>query len=199
LRETFPDAGPYRYVILESDIEADERPGALAKGDLGTLDRKLPPRDARPYHCAERATSSPADPRLRELLPPGPHPRLSGKRYAESSPRRAQAVTKLGCDFKRPSGGTPSSVFLARSGVGSSSHPPICHRRHEGSKQYSPSTDPSGETPAPKIQGRRRLRTVSDGRGRPTRQLVGSVFDHWPQWLVALRLVGRPSARQFWF
>jgi hypothetical protein len=57
---------------------------------------------------------------------------------AEAAAGRTQAVTGRGREFQRLAGRPPSSVFLARSGVGPSSHPLIRHRRHGGSKLYSP-------------------------------------------------------------
>ena len=129
----------------------------------------LSTRDAGPRDPAKRTALAAPGPRLCFLLSPGPHPRLSGKRYAESPPDRAQAVTKRGCDFKRPNGRTPSSVFLARSGVRPSS--PICHRGHGGSKQYSPEyrsvrRDPGAEDPRSADAPHRFCRTEVDQLGR---------------------------------
>ena len=79
LREAFPEAGPYRYVILDrdskfdarrhhvpeghgSEAQTDERPGALAEWHRGKMGGKLPARDARPCHRAERTASPPARP-----------------------------------------------------------------------------------------------------------------------------------------
>jgi hypothetical protein len=70
LREAFPEAAPYRYVILDRDSIFDanvvtflkatglrpKRTGVqapLAKRNRGKMDRKLPPRDARSRHRAE--------------------------------------------------------------------------------------------------------------------------------------------------
>jgi hypothetical protein len=77
LREAFPEAGPYRYVILDRDAkfdatvvtflkatgaetEADEHPIALAKWNRGKVGWKLPSRDAGPCHRSGRTTPTPA-------------------------------------------------------------------------------------------------------------------------------------------
>jgi len=84
LREAFPEAGPYRYAIFDRDStfndevvtflratglkpKRTECTGALAKWNCGKMGGKLPARDPRPRDRAERTTSSPGDPRLREL------------------------------------------------------------------------------------------------------------------------------------
>ena len=63
LREAFPEAGPYRYVILDrdtkfdaevisflkstgSEADADKRSSTVAERNRGKVDRKLPPRVA---------------------------------------------------------------------------------------------------------------------------------------------------------
>jgi len=78
---------------------------------------KLPPRDAGPCHPTERAASPPADPGLRELLPPGPGSRFPRKGRAEPAARRAEAVAPGDGDIEPTSGRSPSSIFLGRSGV----------------------------------------------------------------------------------
>lgn len=50
-----------------AEAETDERAGALAEWNCGKMDWKLPARDPGPYRRAERTTSAPIDPRLREL------------------------------------------------------------------------------------------------------------------------------------
>jgi hypothetical protein len=92
-REAFPEAGPYRYAILDHDskfdadviaflqatglqAEAHECSGAVAKRDCGTLGGKLRPRDSRPCHRAQRTTPAAAHSRLRELPPQRPDSRF---------------------------------------------------------------------------------------------------------------------------
>jgi hypothetical protein len=96
LREAFPEAGPYRYVILDPRFEiqcrcdgllegnrfgaeAHECSGTLAKWDRRAVGGKLPPRDPRPYHRSERTTSAAADSRLCELPPRRSDSRIPGK------------------------------------------------------------------------------------------------------------------------
>jgi len=70
LRETFPEAGPYRYIIFDHDskfnghvirlltatgltTKADQHPGILAERNCGTMGWKLPSRDVGPNDTAK--------------------------------------------------------------------------------------------------------------------------------------------------
>jgi hypothetical protein len=79
---------------------------------------KLPARDPGPCHRAERTTSPPADPRLRELPPRRPHSRLPGKGYAKPAASRAEARCELNRGFNATIGRPPPSLLLARGGIG---------------------------------------------------------------------------------
>jgi hypothetical protein len=87
LREAFPEAASYRYVILDRDSKFDDevdhtsesggpatqthqRPVALAEWLGGAVGGQLPARDSGPRHCAQRTPSPSADWRLRELSSP---------------------------------------------------------------------------------------------------------------------------------
>ena len=105
LREAFPEAGPYRYAILDHDSKFDADVVAFQKAtglepkrtsvqapwqkrDRRTLGGKLPPRDTRPYHSAERTTFAAAHARLCELLSRRPHSRFPRQGHAESTTSR---------------------------------------------------------------------------------------------------------------
>jgi putative transposase len=77
LRETFPEAAPYRYAILDHDSifngdvigflavsQTNEHSRPMAKRNGRKMDWELPPRDPRPHHPGERRTPSSRHPRV---------------------------------------------------------------------------------------------------------------------------------------
>jgi len=67
--------------------------------------------------------------RLRELLPPGPHSRPSGKGCDERLTGRKQTTTELGTDIKRALEWPPPSILLARSSAVGAGRFGLDHRR----------------------------------------------------------------------
>ncbi len=72
-----------------SETQADEHP----------MGRKLPARDPRPRDCAERNTSPPANPRLRELPSRRSNSRQPQQRHSHTQFGRAEAIGNSNCNF----------------------------------------------------------------------------------------------------
>ena len=104
LREAFPEAVPYRYVILDRDSKFDAdiisflqatavKPKQTAHGRPGRMVWRndgwaVVGARSRPRHRAGREASASADPRIRELSSRGPHSRLAGKGHPEAARSR---------------------------------------------------------------------------------------------------------------
>jgi hypothetical protein len=137
LREAFPEAGPYRYVILDrdakfdgevvaflksnsSETQADRHPITLAKWHRGALGGKLSTGVVEPRDPAERTTLEVPCSRLCGVLSGRPHSRRPRQRQTHSAASRKEAVCGGNSDFKRALGWSPSSLLMARSSLGGS-------------------------------------------------------------------------------
>jgi hypothetical protein len=137
LREAFPEAGPYRYVILDRDAKFDGEVVAflqgtgltpkrtsirspLAKWHRGALGGKLSTGVVGPRDPAERTTLEAPCSRLCGVLSGGPHSRRPRQRHTPSAGNRKEAVCGGNSDFKPTLGWSPSSLLMARSSLGGS-------------------------------------------------------------------------------
>jgi transposase InsO family protein len=108
LREAFPEAGPYRYVILDRDSKFDhevitflkstglqpKRTSVRAPWQNGIAERWVGScrREPGPRHRTERTTSPPANPRLREVSSRRSHSRFPTEGHSKQAASRATAI-----------------------------------------------------------------------------------------------------------
>jgi hypothetical protein len=110
LREAFPEAGLYRYVIFDHDStfnsdvikflkatglepKTNERTSTLAEWNRGAMGGKLPARDPRSRDRHQRTPSSSADARLCKLPSRRSNSRWPQQRHTQSQTDRAKALS----------------------------------------------------------------------------------------------------------
>jgi hypothetical protein len=115
LREAFPQAGPYRYVILDHDAKFDAEVVAFLQG-TGLKPKRsgeLPTGADGQRDPAERTTLAKPCSRLQDVLSGGPHSRRPRQRYTESAASRKETVCGSEGDFNRALGWSRSSLLMA--------------------------------------------------------------------------------------
>ena len=143
LREAFPEAGPYRYVILDRDsiFNADviaflqatglkpKRTSIQAPWQNGTAEKWIGScrREILDHLIALNEEHLRRIIRLRPLLPRRPHSRFPGKGHSESTTGRAKTAPGSDDNFLTASGRPATSIRLAASGIGTpAATDPLC-------------------------------------------------------------------------
>ena len=131
LRETFPEAGPYRYVILGRDTKFDsavitflqstdltpKRTSVQAPWQNGISERWVGSCRREMLNHIIALNERHLHRLIRDYVSYRTASTTLWKRIRRIAGQSSQAITELNRDFKRPSWRPPSSVFLARSGV----------------------------------------------------------------------------------